>query len=123
MITFAKSQASASAASFVDYGITVFFVEILGVWYVLGNAVGTVAGGIINFYLNRNWAFGKGIKSRRIQFMRYAIVWLGYLLLNSLGIFLLTHYLNLNYLFSKIVVSLTLAFGYNYPLQKKFVFR
>lgn len=123
MLTFAKSQAAASIASLVDYCVTVFFVEIIGTWYVASNAVGTAAGGLVNFYLNRSWAFPKGIRSRRIQFIRFTIVWVGYLLLTSAGIFLLTHYLHLNYLFSKIVVSLGLAFGYNYPLQKRFVFR
>ena len=123
MLTFAKSQASASFASFIDYCVTVFFVEIIGTWYVLANAIGTAVGGLINFYLNRNWTFARGIKSRRLQFIRYTIVWIGYLVLASLGVFLFTHYFNLNYIISKIVVSLLLAFGYNYPLQKGFVFR
>lgn len=123
MITFAKSQVSASLSSLVDYCVTVLLVEVLKSWYVTGNAIGIAAGGITNFYLNRNFVFSKGEKTRRTQFMRYSLVWIGYLLLASGGIFLLTHYLGLNHLLSKVVVSLALAFGYNYPLQKRFVFR
>jgi putative flippase GtrA len=98
-------------------------VELLGAWYVAGNAIGMAAGGLTNFYLNRNFVFNDGQKTRSVQLMRYTMVWAGYLSLASGGIFLFTHYFGLNYLISKVVVSLGLAFGYNYPLQKRFVFR
>ncbi len=123
MKTFAKSQVASSLSAFADYCVTVFLVEITGIWYVVGNAIGTAVGGIINFNLNRKWAFSKGLKRRRIQFMRYTLVWTGYMLLTSLGVFMLTHFFNVNYLVSKLIISLGLALGYNYPLQKSFVFK
>ena len=123
MITFAKAQAASLIASAADYIVTIFLVEVVGFWYLAGSCTGTVVGGIINFAIGRRWVFKKGVKARHIQFMRYALVWGGYLLLTMAGVFVLTHYTNINYLVSKTVVSLLLAFGYNYPLQKKFVFR
>ncbi len=61
MITFAKSQLSASIASATDYLLTILFVEVIGAWYVAGNAIGTAVGGFINFNLNRNVGFSEGI--------------------------------------------------------------
>lgn len=123
MIRFAKAQLASFFASLVDYFITIFCVEILGFWYIAGSCTGTILGGFTNFSIGRNWVFRDGERERHIQLLRYLIVWTGYLLLATAGIYLLTHFGDLNYLISKTLVSLFLAIAYNYPLQKKFVFR
>lgn len=123
MIRFAKAQAASFIASLVDYGITIFCVEYLLFWYVAGSSTGTIIGGITNFSLGRNWVFRGGERERHIQLFRYLLVWTGYLLLMTFGVFLLTHFGHFNYLVSKTTLSLFLAVAYNYPLQKRFVFR
>ena len=123
MLTFAKAQFASFIASAVDYFITIFCVELLGFWYVIGSSTGTIFGGLTNFSLGRHWVFRGGEALRRIQLMRYFLVWLGYLTLATFGVYLLTHLGGINYIVSKITVSLFLAVTYNYPLQKKFVFR
>jgi putative flippase GtrA len=123
MIRFAKAQFASFVASFVDYCITIFCVELLGFWYLAGSSTGTILGGITNFFIGRNWVFKGGERERNIQLFRYFLVWMGYLILTTLGVYLLTHFSNFNYLVSKLSVSLFLAVGYNYPLQKRFVFR
>lgn len=123
MLTFAKAQIASFLASMVDYFITIFCVEVLGFWYVVSSGLGTIIGGITNFSLGRRWVFRGGEKERRIQAFRYFLVWVGYLLLATFGVYLLTHLGGFNYIVSKITVTLFLAIAYNYPLQKKFVFR
>ena len=123
MHTFAKAQIASFVASLIDYFITIFCVELLGFWYVAGSSTGTIMGGITNFSLGRHWVFRSGERERRIQLFRYFIVWLGYLKLATLGVYLLTHVGGFNYIISKITVTLFLAVAYNYPLQKRFVFR
>lgn len=123
MIRFAKAQVASFLASLVDYFITILCVEILGFWYIAGSTTGTILGGITNFSIGRHWVFRGGERERHIQLIRYLIVWTGYLILATLGVYLLTHFGNFNYLISKMSVSLFLAIAYNYPLQKKFVFR
>lgn len=123
MLTFAKAQIASFVASAADYFITIFCVEILGFWYVVGSFTGTIVGGITNFSLGRNWVFRGGERERSIQLARYFLVWIGYLLLATFGVYLLTHFGGLNYIISKITISLFLAIAYNYPLQKRFVFR
>ena len=123
IITFAKAQIASLIASIIDYWCTVISVEIIGIWYVWASAIGTVIGGITNFSLGRNWVFRSRDKRRQSQLIKYLIVWTGYLILTTSGVFLLTHYTRLNYVISKVMVSLVMAISYNYPLQKKFVFR
>ena len=123
MLTFAKAQFASFIASAVDYFITIFCVELLGFWYVIASSTGTIFGGLTNFSLGRHWVFRGGEAQRRIQLIRYFLVWLGYLTLVTFGVYLLTHLGGINYIVSKITVSLFLAVTYNYPLQKKFVFR
>ena len=123
MITFAKAQLASLIASIVDYWCTIIAVELFGVWYVWASAIGTMIGGIANFSLGRNWVFRNKDKTRQVQLLRYTMVWTGYLALTTFGVFLLTHYTHINYIVSKAMVSLLMAISYNYPLQKKFVFR
>ena len=123
VVTFAKAQIASLIASIIDYWCTVMAVELVGIFYVWASAIGTIIGGITNFSLGRNWVFRKKEKARRAQMVKYLLVWTGYLFLTTSGVFLLTHYTNLNYVISKATVSLVMAISYNYPLQKKFVFR
>ncbi|HEX2608763.1 MAG TPA: GtrA family protein [Flavisolibacter sp.] len=123
MITFIKAQMSSFIASGMDNCCTVFAAEALGIWYVWAAAIGTIIGGIINFSLGRNWVFQSKEKGQLDQAKRYLLVWLIYLGLATSGVYLLTHYLHINYIFSKLAVSLILAIGYNYPLQKRYVFK
>ena len=123
MYTFAKAQIASFIASLVDYVITILCVELFGFWYVVGSSTGTIMGGMTNFSLGRHWVFRGCERERRIQLQRYFIVWMGYLLLVTSGVYLLTHLGGFNYIVSKITVTLFLAIAYNYPLQKRFVFR
>lgn len=123
MRKFAKAQMASFFASMVDYGITVFSVELLGFWYVAASSTGTILGGVTNFSLGRHWVFKGGEREQHIQLFRYFLVWMGYLTLATSGVYLLTHFGNYNYFVSKVFVTLFLAIAYNYPLQKRFVFR
>jgi putative flippase GtrA len=123
MFTFFKAQLASLTASIVDYCCTIIGTEILGFWYGWASAIGTIIGGLTNFSMGRRWAFRSIDNEIPVQMFRYILVWTGYLLLTTSGVFLLTHFWKINYLFSKLIVSLVLAVSYNYPLQKRFVFK
>lgn len=123
IVTFAKAQIASLIASIIDYWCTIFSVEFLRIYPVWGSAIGIVIGGIINFSLGRNWVFRKKKGGPGPQMLRYGIVWVGYLVLTSFGVYLLIHYTSLNYILAKAAVSLVMAVGYNYPLQRRYVFQ
>jgi putative flippase GtrA len=122
MATFVKAQASSLIASLFDFLTTVVCKEFFYLWYVVANIIGTIVGGATNFVLGRVWVFHKKEKSAPKQILRYILVWSGNAFLNTAGVFLVTHYIGLSYIISKIIVSFLVGISYNYILQKKFVF-
>jgi len=122
MYTFLKAQASSLSASIVDFLITILCVRVFGMWYVAASITGTVSGGIVNFSINRNLVFNATSENIKFQILKYIIVWLGNLLLVTGGVYGLTHFFNINYVLSKVIVSLLIGTSYNYIMQKQFIF-
>jgi putative flippase GtrA len=120
---FVKAQLAAVLATLADFVSMIFLKEVLGVWYVTATAIGAFVGATTNFLLNRYGVFLAGGKSIKQQVSRYAIVAAGSLLLNTGGVFLITEYLNIPYLYSRVIVAVLVAFTYNFYLQKNFVFK
>jgi putative flippase GtrA len=123
MLTFLKAQTSSLIASAMDFLITVLLVELTGIRIILASAEGTLSGGIINFIINRSWVFREGDKKTQVQIFRYTLVWAGNLVLNISGMYVITHFTSLNYVISKIFISVLVGVLYNYFLQKRFVFK
>jgi len=120
---FLKSQISAIVATGVDFLILLILVELFAVWYVVASAIAAFCGAVTNFVLGRHWAFLSHDDRWHHQAQRYALVATGSLILNTLGIFLLTDGLEVHYFASKVIVSLFLAVSFNFPLQKFYVFK
>nr|WP_262906097.1 GtrA family protein [Hymenobacter terricola] len=118
-----RVQAASAAGTAVDFLVTIACVEVLHSWYVLATVLGNVAGGLTNFYLNRHLVFRATQQRAPVQGARYLVVWLGGMLLNATGIYLVTHFLHANYLLSKTLVSLLVGLGFTYSLQVHFVFK
>ena len=102
--------------------MTMLLVQVCKVNVVMAAATGTVTGGIVNFLIGRHWVFAAGDDKAVRQLWKYALVWAGNLLLNTAGVYVFTSEAGLHYTVSKVLTSLTVAFLYNYPLQKNFVF-
>jgi putative flippase GtrA len=85
--------------------------------------MGTVAGGVVNFLLGRLWVFNARDHEKSLQVMRYVIIWAGSLIINTLGVFLLTEVLKMHYLLSKALISITVGVMFNFYFQKSFVFK
>ncbi|MDQ0638274.1 putative flippase GtrA [Pedobacter sp. W3I1] len=122
MFTYLKAQASSLIASATDFGITIFAVNILGWWYLAASITGTVSGGIVNFYVNRKWVFESGSAAIKWQILKYILVWAGNLIIVTAGVFILTHFFNLNYVLAKVLSSVLTGISYNYMMQKHFIF-
>jgi putative flippase GtrA len=123
MITFTKAQLAAILATGVDFAITFLLLRVAGAPIVASGATGTICGGVTNFLIGRNWVFNAQEEKWAAQLNRYVLVWIGNLVLNVSGLWLLTHYTGLKDMFAKIITAVTVAVCYNYPLQKRFVFK
>jgi len=123
MVTFLKANAASLIASTIDYFITILLVNFFKIDVVLASMMGTISGGITNFLIGKHWVFSAGGGNTVRQALKYIIVWCGNLILNTSGVYLCVKIAHMNYVLSKLLVSLLVAFGYNYPLQKKYVFK
>ncbi|MCC9138603.1 GtrA family protein [Pontibacter silvestris] len=123
MFTFLKAQAASIVASAADFLVTIIAVELFGCWYLAATIIGTISGGVVHFSLGRTWVFNAIDKNIPTQALKYFMVWNGSLALNASGVFLLTHYAEVNYVFSKAVTSILVGFFYNYIIQKRYVFK
>lgn len=123
MITFLKANVSSLTASFIDYLVTVLAVSYFKTDVVLGGVIGTISGGIVNFLLGRRWVFSSSGNNVYEQAVRYTIVWTGSLLLNAAGMYALAKLAGLHYMIAKACTSILVGVGYNYVLQKKYVFK
>jgi putative flippase GtrA len=122
MHQFFKAQATSLISTLVDFSLTFFLVEICHQYYLLAVAAGAMAGAIVNFSINRFWSFQATDNSIQNQSYKYVLVWTGSLLLNMSGTYLLTNFLSMNYLYSKIITAICVGLGFNYTLQKYYVF-
>lgn len=123
MFTFLKAQASSLISTTVDFLVTFVLKILLGSWFFYASVTGNICGGIVNFFLGRNWVFSSKEKGMGGQVLKYLVVWLGNLILNAAGVYLFTEILKFENWISKIMVSLIVGIGYNYVLQKFFVFK
>ncbi len=120
--TYLRAQLTSLIATASDFSVTIFLKEIVGIWYLYAVALGAAVGALIAFALNRNWVFSAASKSVSIQIFRYGIVAAGSWLLNTGGVYLMTEFIEISYLYSKIFVSILIGLSYNFILAKRFVF-
>lgn len=144
MITFTKAQIASIVATGVDFAITFLLLHfagasgsvfgtpgsvfgapgsVFGTPGVAAGAIGTVCGGITHFLVSRQWVFRAQEKKWLAQVNRYVLVWIGNLLLNVSGLWLLLHYTEITPMAAKVIVAVAVAVLYNYTLQKRFVFK
>lgn len=121
--TFTKAQLVSLLASSVDLAVSWTLVQKLGFPPVAGGATGTISGGATHFLISRTWVFSAQENKWTAQLTRYILVWIGNFILNTSGLWLLTHYTTLDFLVSKISIAIIVAVFYNYVLQKRYVFK
>lgn len=120
---FVSAQIAAIIGTVVDFIATIFFTEVFGILYWVSNAMGAALGALTNFILGRYWVFDAKHQKVYGQAFRYVLVSAGSLILNTLGVILLTDVFGLYYVWSKVIVAVIVAVTYNFILQKNFVYK
>ena len=123
MKRFERSVLASIFSTAVDFGSLTGLVELFGVDYVVATFVGTILGFATNFLLNRFWAFDVAHHDWRYQLLRALPIQVGSTVWQTLGVWLVTRFGKLPYEISKLVVATAVYLGWNYPMNKWFVFR
>ena len=127
LIIFIKAQLSAFLGGITDYTIMLFFTEVFHVHYTISIVIGGVVGAVINFSLNNKWTFhSKDIpykNSMRKKLLKFVLVVINSVFLKSMGTYAITTFLMIDYKFSRIITDLIVSIGFNYTLQRFWVFK
>ena len=123
LTSFLKYNTVAIIATGVDFGVFVLLNNILNFWYVGATFTSAVIGGTTAFILNRNWVFKSIDKKINFQILKYILVWVGSVFINTYGLYLLVENTNVSEIISKVIVTVSVGISYNFLMSKFFIFK
>ncbi|SRR5690606_4167351 len=121
-LSFGKAQVSAFLGGLFDFSIYTFGIQILGFTPYISNILSGSLGAVLNFTVNRYWTFEKTNAPVGKQLAKFVVVVIGSIFLKSTGIFFLVGHLSANPYYSKIAVEIFVSLGFNFLMQKYWVF-
>lgn len=118
-----RHAATSILATTVDYVTMIGLVSLVGLRAVPATAISATAGAITSFTFGRHFTYrGAADLAARHQLWRFVLVSGSSLALNTLGEFLLHDVAGLQYIVARVITSLVVSGGWNYPMSKYFVF-
>lgn len=117
-----QHQFCAVLATALDYCVMIVCVSLFGLSPVAGTVIGAIFGAVTNFMLGRRWVFDARGGDLRTQALRYALVSAVSLACNAGAEDLLVH-AGLQYIAARLLASVTIGVGWNFPMHRHFVFR
>ena len=136
IFTFLRSIASSQAASWVDLSMSFFFFAVCHLQPFLATAIGAISGGVVNCIINYKFTFHAQHCSWHAVIVKYVMVWIGSVLLNSYGTqalyWLLSSWTWLEsigfrpdgyFAAARLITSLLVSWAWNFVLQRYFVYR
>ncbi len=122
-LSFGKAQLSAFLGGLFDFAIYSIGIQVLGFTAYMSNIVSGSLGAVVNFTINRYWTFDSTSTPVGEQLGKFVVVVVGSIFLKSIGIFFLVDHLSLNPYYSKIIVEILVSLGFNFLMQKYWVFK
>ena len=90
----------------VDFGLLYILTEYAGLHYLLSATLSFISGLLVNYVISCIWVFSNSkFKNRLVEFLFFAAIGVGGLLLNDALILLFTDCLGTPYMFSTIVAA------------------
>jgi putative flippase GtrA len=117
-----RHHATSFASTAVDYALMVAVVEVAHVPPVPATAVGACGGALANFFVNRSFTYRAETGRVSAQAWRFGLVSAASLGLNALGEYLFHNVLGLQYMVARVITSVIVSNGWNYPMLRFFVF-
>lgn len=109
-----------SGAHFV---LVFFLTDIVGVWYLYSTIISYILATIGNFYLQKFYVMRHVEKNEtHIQFVKYVLLALLCLLINTVGMYVLVELLDMVYLFAQVLVIGFLAV-FTFIVSRTYIFR
>ncbi len=119
---FIKAQVSAFLGGLCDYTIMIIATQCFGLFFSYSIILSGSVGAIVNFTINRYWVFNQVNINKYTQLRKFAVVAMVSILLKSCGTYLLVKFTGFDYKLSRLCVDVITTFGFNFTLQKYWVF-
>lgn len=110
----------------MDYLLMILITEFFNILYTISIAIAGVVGALLNFTLNRHWAFHtKDLPYKNPfwqQFLKFVPVVVNSIIMKASGTFFVTSITGFDYKISRILTDLLVSM-LNFMLQKHWVFK
>lgn len=111
-----------SGSLIVDFGLLVFLKEYVHLNYLVAASISFTAGLLLNFFLSMCWVFhSPKLLNKSHQFLLFSAIGLVGLGFTDSIMWVLTSYLGLFYIVSKIIATVVVYF-WNFGARKKYLF-
>jgi putative flippase GtrA len=120
--SFVRSQISSVVATASDFAVLITLTEVVHLWYLFSVFFGAVTGGTVAFFLGRNWAFTSKNGHIWRQALRYLLIWVSNIVLTVSGVYCLVHFLEVKYVWAKVIVATVVGILFSFPMQRYFVY-
>ena len=117
-----RHHATALLSTGVDYSAMVMLVELAHLQPVVATVVGASCGAVTNFLINRTFTYQAREGRVREQAWRFVLVSGASLGLNALGEYTFHNVFGLQYMLARVITSIIVSNGWNYPMLRFFVF-
>lgn len=117
-----RSLVSSVLATGADFALVTALVSTLGYGPATATAIGCVLGAVVNFAINRFWAFDGALAAPAPQAARYTLVSLTSALLNAGGVAIILLLPDVEYTLAWLLARVTVFLMWNYPLHRDYVF-
>ena len=108
-------------ATIIDFVCLYIFKEFLNFNVILANTLSFIISVTYNYIASITWVFDTNKnKNKKIQFILFIIFSIVGLIINNIILYILTDKLNIYYLISKVVATLTVMI-FNFVTRKKFL--
>jgi putative flippase GtrA len=118
----ARHATTSIMATVVDYVTMIVLVSLADVRPVPATAIAASAGAVTSFIFSRYFTYRATQVAAGYQMWRFVLVSACSLGLNTLGEYLLHDRVGLQYILARVITSLAVSGGWNYPMLKYFVF-
>lgn len=107
----------------VDYGLLFILTEYFHFHYLLSATISFIAGLVVNYMISTRWIFRHSkLENRMMEFVIYSLIGVIGLLVNNAMLYLLTDYLHIHYMFSKLITA-AVVMGWNFVGRKVILFK
>jgi putative flippase GtrA len=106
----------------IDFAITYFFKEYVGLNRFIANALGFGAAVTNNYFIHRFWTFKNNEKRIAQQFLKFLMVSIIGLGLNTLCIYTIQQWGHLSFYVAKFI-AIVLVFIWNYTINAQITFK